>query len=459
MRTKQVARRQTGGKKLKERDYFTGTPNLPFWWTVYSGYLKDMKPGQNLTSPIFERLDQKFRMILDPSNELIKKAQLSLLLLSKPASSFSIRIKFSFTNCEQIHTPEPVSFEHLLGNDYSEQSTTCAVYSLEGRFDSICCQIEKIDTFTANSAFTISDAPPSKKPLLILDNEELGPTFDSPSKESFKPVEETTVSSSSISPIDNNIPLMNGSPTVHAEKSELKQIRRSTRKLKSLTKFSSKTSSRASFGKSSASLSVPSPCVSTASTGSSNLYLKACNDIGTLLFNAKYSDVVLVVKNDNSFRRQAHKAIISSRSSVFSELCEKNDKEIILDDISFEILEKLLIFMYSGDVCDLHSCAMDVFHAAEKYALPDLMEVCVESMKNNLSCETAADTLIIAHENNLEDLKARTMEFINRNAAQVIKTHGYRKILESYMDLVADLYHCLISTSKFLTIITLILSS
>ncbi|KAJ8686478.1 hypothetical protein QAD02_022272 [Eretmocerus hayati] len=469
MRSKLTARKSTGGRPPSV------SPHSPYWWSIDSELLKNKRPGEYLMSPSFTRFTQKFRMQIHPGSGPTEPARLSLQLLSKPANlPLRVRVKYSFADWRQYDVEKPSNhsvFEHVFSNDYSEDSAVCAVYPLEGNFDSICCEVEKIDGPIGNPS-SASGAPPCKKSLIVRPSTPasfiratlpgLANNFDrdgrlinySTQTSSSTTVKQPTVMSnnvisSNIDPDNNRTSTsvlgVNGEQPSSARSSEPDQNRRSMRKVKSITmKLPTSTASLTCFANNNSS-TLPS----TSAAGSPNkAHLNLSKDVGKLLLNSNYSDIVLVAKNPNDFGYRAHKAIISSRSSVFSELCEKNDKEIILDDISSEILEKLLIFMYSGDVFDLHNCHADVFFAAKKYALVDLMDMCIESMRNNLSSDTAAETLIIAHEQHLEELKAKTMEFMNKNATEVIKTDGYQKILESHKDLVADLYHCLISTSK-----------
>ena len=95
---------------------------------------------------------------------------------------------------------------------------------------------------------------------------------------------------------------------------------------------------------------------------------RAAANFGSLLQSGQYADVELVAMDGQKIR--AHKALLTARSSVFAAMFENNMRESVenqvkITDISFEVLEKLMRFIY-GAVQELQLNDLELLVAADK---------------------------------------------------------------------------------------------
>ena len=99
---------------------------------------------------------------------------------------------------------------------------------------------------------------------------------------------------------------------------------------------------------------------------------QALQDVATLLETGKYSDVLLVVGEKEY---QAHKNILSARSSVFASMLElnvetnkenKEQQKIEIADMKVEVFDEMIKYIYSGRIDSLEKHAADLFVAANK---------------------------------------------------------------------------------------------
>ncbi|KAJ8686479.1 hypothetical protein QAD02_022273 [Eretmocerus hayati] len=172
-------------------------------------------------------------------------------------------------------------------------------------------------------------------------------------------------------------------------------------------------------------------------------------DIARLLHNSKHSDIVLLTQDSpNGSGFHVHKAIISARSTVFAQLCDQSGQNIVLKDISYDVLKKVLEFIYKGSISNFQGHHCDIFCAAEKYGLPDLKDMSLKSMKGNLTVENATKVLVIAHNHESRELKEIASQFISQNALEVIKTSGYIELSERYPNLITELYNHLVTQAE-----------
>ena len=75
------------------------------------------------------------------------------------------------------------------------------------------------------------------------------------------------------------------------------------------------------------------------------------NKIKKLLDNDKFSDIKLKI-GDKELK--AHKNILAVQSPVFLSMlsAQENIREIVLNDIDFEVMSVLINFMYTGEAAD-----------------------------------------------------------------------------------------------------------
>lgn len=85
-----------------------------------------------------------------------------------------------------------------------------------------------------------------------------------------------------------------------------------------------------------------------------------------------------------------------------------------ISDFDEDVVDGMLEFMYTGQVEGLVDKAPDLLQIAEKYDLPGLKEECEHAMADNLSVESAAEVLLMAHLYNASVLKPKVIDFINR---------------------------------------------
>ncbi|XP_064458386.1 speckle-type POZ protein B-like [Ornithodoros turicata] len=159
-----------------------------------------------------------------------------------------------------------------------------------------------------------------------------------------------------------------------------------------------------------------------------------------------FSDLT-VVADGKKF--EVHKAILATRSPVFNAMFKSNMKEmregeVHLEDMSAEVLQEMLSFIYTNMVSNIGSMAADLLHAADKYDLKKLKSMCEEELCSNLSVETVADTLRVADKFNADYLKNVALCYLNAHAVDVQETHGFKALVREEPRLVQDLYDALI---------------
>jgi len=144
---------------------------------------------------------------------------------------------------------------------------------------------------------------------------------------------------------------------------------------------------------------------------------------------------------------KSNKALLASRSLVFgrmleTDMTEKIKGEINITDVKPDIMNDILDYLSNGLIPnDFDNKAVEMIHAAEKYKLDALMKACENSLADNLAVDTVINTLITVDLYVPKSVhRQKILDFINSNAAQVIKTKDWMEFLQKYPKLATELY-------------------
>ncbi len=142
-------------------------------------------------------------------------------------------------------------------------------------------------------------------------------------------------------------------------------------------------------------------------------------DLISLLASGENSDVTLIV-GDKEFK--VHRIILSSRCEVFkamlaSDMLEQATNSIRISDIDPEIVHEMLTYIYSGTTPNIGEANMaeKLLHAAEKYQLIQLKEMCCSELIQCLNSDNAIDMLCKGHMYNGDSLKEACINEISKS--------------------------------------------
>ncbi|XP_057324128.1 speckle-type POZ protein-like [Microplitis mediator] len=173
-------------------------------------------------------------------------------------------------------------------------------------------------------------------------------------------------------------------------------------------------------------------------------------DIKEIYISRANSDVTIVV-GDKEF--QAHKFIMMVRSPVLSkmlthEMVEKKSKQVSITDITPEIFEKVLEYIYTDQVIDLGDDAFDLLEAAKKYQLLSLEKMCEHSLCTTLSRRNIVKRMILADRHDAGQLLDYFTECIIADASNIIATDNFKELEKSCPSLGFQLFKKFVSSSN-----------
>ncbi|ODM90499.1 Speckle-type POZ protein [Orchesella cincta] len=157
------------------------------------------------------------------------------------------------------------------------------------------------------------------------------------------------------------------------------------------------------------------------------------------------TDIVITV-GETTFK--AHKAILSANSPVFAamftaDMIEKEQNSVVITDFEEDVVKSMLQYVYSGEIGEPNEQTPRLLEIAEKYNLDELKQDAEYAIAQTLNVFNAVEILMLAHTQNASFLKSCTMNFINCNKDEVMKTKIFQEAANdpATKDLFVELYH------------------
>ncbi|XP_060083780.1 BTB/POZ domain-containing protein 6-like [Ylistrum balloti] len=152
------------------------------------------------------------------------------------------------------------------------------------------------------------------------------------------------------------------------------------------------------------------------------------------LFTSGLACDVTFIVGECRTRISAHRTILVCRSPVFyamleGSLAEKG--EIIIPDISKKSFSLLLGYLYTDEIQLTVTTVMSVLSAARKYCVDQLVKICEEFLKSNISVENACLLLEQSYMFMEEKLETDCLRFIHDSREKVLQTSGFLELSDA----------------------------
>src|SRR5436305_13818077 len=113
-------------------------------------------------------------------------------------------------------------------------------------------------------------------------------------------------------------------------------------------------------------------------------------DLGLLLNNQTYSDIEIICGDEKKLH--GCRAILAARYEVFDRLLyngmkESNEKQISFPKINSSEMKIILEYIYTGSIKEeslTKDNIVEAFYMADYFLLPDLQNLIIKTVKNNL---------------------------------------------------------------------------
>ena len=156
----------------------------------------------------------------------------------------------------------------------------------------------------------------------------------------------------------------------------------------------------------------------------------------------------LVIETNDCKEYHVHKQMLWNQSSIFDEILTKSicSKECSIDvdsndniiknnlehlkveDISSDVLEEVLYFIYTKSLCNGHRFAKTLIEIADNYKLIDLKLCCENHVMDDLTTQNLSEILSIANKYECEHLKKSSLLYCKSHCDHIYKDEGWKRL-------------------------------
>ncbi|KAI6179872.1 Protein roadkill-like protein [Aphelenchoides besseyi] len=139
------------------------------------------------------------------------------------------------------------------------------------------------------------------------------------------------------------------------------------------------------------------------------------------------------------------KAFLSVHSEVFRAMLDHDTAESIsgvltIDDLDAEIVEVMLRYLYTGQVKNLRTHCLELFCVADRYALSDLQDICLNAIYENLDVNLIMHCLELAFAyDRLDTFRDRVIGFAVMHIQQIKRLDGWKDFSLSHPNIIHEL--------------------
>jgi len=169
-----------------------------------------------------------------------------------------------------------------------------------------------------------------------------------------------------------------------------------------------------------------------------------------LLFNSKeYADVTITC-GGKVF--DCHRVILASRSPVFktmfdSNMREKNTASVEIKNMAPDVLENLLLYIYTGNAPSIDQLSEDLLAAADQYQVEKLKALCEKKLCEEIGLKNCIYLLMLGDLHSASTLKTQALRFLSQNIDK-IKIIECKKALISNPTLLFEVMENILPTTS-----------
>uniref|UniRef100_A0A914W9V2 Uncharacterized protein n=1 Tax=Plectus sambesii TaxID=2011161 RepID=A0A914W9V2_9BILA len=176
--------------------------------------------------------------------------------------------------------------------------------------------------------------------------------------------------------------------------------------------------------------------------------LRPLDSLVELFETGDFGDCVISF-GDHKRQIKVFKAILIACSPVFASMFDSNWKEgqlnkIYIRGVRYEVMRELIRYIYFGKVAGLKTIGKELLMAADMYELPNLKDVCVDSLLDSMKKEHVCEYVVIADRLHIDSLKIAAFKMFKAYASDIKQLPGWKDLLTQHPDLSVELIASLV---------------
>lgn len=156
--------------------------------------------------------------------------------------------------------------------------------------------------------------------------------------------------------------------------------------------------------------------------------------------SGKYFDCSIIVGESAETGREikAHAVVLSAGSEPFRAMfcggyTESQCRKVVIPGYSHEIVQRMVQFLYTGDIEISDTDVIDLFTLADQYGLIELKVLCEQHVSSAISLDSVISLLVSAQHHCANELKQKCLEFFKNNALQILQKPAFKDVPEDLL--------------------------
>ena len=139
-----------------------------------------------------------------------------------------------------------------------------------------------------------------------------------------------------------------------------------------------------------------------------------------------------------------HQFLLAARSPVMratfqSPMLEAATRRVEIRDLSPDIVDAMLTFMYTGDVPNPAEMASELLEAAERYQMDQLKDMCEQELIGTMNIDNALALLFLGDRYHAPELRRKAVELLAPNIREVLANPEWKQQLIGQPAILAEL--------------------
>ncbi|KAI4484730.1 hypothetical protein M0804_007296 [Polistes exclamans] len=163
------------------------------------------------------------------------------------------------------------------------------------------------------------------------------------------------------------------------------------------------------------------------------------NYLNEVLRTGKFSDITIYVEGK---KFNVHSPILSHYpylKSLIIKAKSENQNRLVLENITPDVFEKILTYIYTGDESGLNNFAYELIIPAHQLHIDDLVENCAKIIQMEMNVNNAIDTYILADTIEAYELYLDAKRFIIKNFNVIKEMESCENLKVNHQKLYNDL--------------------
>lgn len=155
----------------------------------------------------------------------------------------------------------------------------------------------------------------------------------------------------------------------------------------------------------------------------------------------RYADAEIYIGNGNEKKVfHINRAVFTAQSPIFRKQFSDSPNSIEIPNVTTEVAEEFLLYMYSSWVVQLKKFTVDLLYLSDRYQMDALKLACEHIIIDGMNIENAATIVQIADHAHSKLISTAVLDFILKHRSEIVATKAWTELKKNQPELLVKLF-------------------